>query len=80
MLSTIIRTLWSLHDHESNVVDLFCNFRIFNKVKSRSAHMKSHRPPDAEPKKAKLDPHKMEAAEQTLGRAMGVSTTIGRHT
>ncbi|KDR18555.1 Transcriptional-regulating factor 1 [Zootermopsis nevadensis] len=54
--------------------------KVFNKVKSRSAHMKSHRPPDAEPKKAKLDPHKMEAAEQTLGRAMGVSTTIGRHT
>jgi len=42
--------------------------------------MKSHRPPDAEPKKAKLDPHKMEAAEQTLGRAVGVSTTICRHT
>lgn len=42
--------------------------------------MKSHRPPDAEPKKAKLDPHKMEAAEQTVGRAMGVSTAIGRHT
>lgn len=29
--------------------------RVFNKVKSRSAHMKSHRPPDAEPKKPKLD-------------------------
>nr|CAD7257036.1 unnamed protein product [Timema shepardi] len=40
--------------------------KVFNKVKSRSAHMKSHRPPDAEPKKPKLDPHKMEAAEQTL--------------
>nr|CAD7568437.1 unnamed protein product [Timema californicum] len=51
--------------------------KVFNKVKSRSAHMKSHRPPDAEPKKPKLDPHKMEAAEQTLGRAMCVSSTIG---
>ncbi|XP_050443678.1 uncharacterized protein LOC126847469 isoform X2 [Adelges cooleyi] len=29
--------------------------KVFNKVKSRSAHMKSHRPPDAEPKKPKLD-------------------------
>jgi len=67
-------------DHKTNVPDNFFNFRVFNKVKSRSAHMKSHRPPDAEPKKAKLDPHKMEAAEQTLGRAVGVSTTICRHT
>lgn len=57
-------------------------FRVFNKVKSRSAHMKSHRPPDAEPKKPKLDSHKMEVAEQNLGRSMGVTTTIGlvRHT
>lgn len=68
------------HEDKTNVPDLFCNFRVFNKVKSRSAHMKSHRPPDAEPKKAKLDPHKMEAADQTLGRAVGVSTTICRHT
>lgn len=44
--------------------------------------MKSHRPPDAEPKKPKLDSHKMEVAEQNLGRSMGVTTTIGlvRHT
>ncbi|XP_066995962.2 serine-rich adhesin for platelets [Anabrus simplex] len=54
--------------------------KVFNKVKSRSAHMKSHRPPDAEPKKPKLDPHKMEAAEQTLGRAVGVTTTISTTT
>lgn len=32
-----------------------CCFRVFNKVKSRSAHMKSHRPLDAEPKRAKLE-------------------------
>nr|CAI5843702.1 unnamed protein product [Callosobruchus analis] len=25
--------------------------RVFTKIKSRSAHMKSHRPPDAEPSK-----------------------------
>lgn len=33
---------------------LLC-FRVFNKVKSRSAHMKSHRPLDAEPKRPKLE-------------------------
>lgn len=27
--------------------------RVFTKIKSRSAHMKSHRPPDAEPVKRK---------------------------
>lgn len=27
--------------------------RVFSKIKSRSAHMKSHRPPDAEPSKRK---------------------------
>lgn len=44
--------------------------------------MKSHRPPDAEPKKPKLDPHKLEMAEQTVGRAMGVSSSsisVQRH-
>lgn len=30
-------------------------FRVFNKVKSRSAHMKSHRPSDAEPKRPKIE-------------------------
>ena len=30
----------------SNAWFLFASFRVFNKVKSRSAHMKSHRPPD----------------------------------
>ncbi|XP_038206900.1 transcriptional-regulating factor 1-like [Zerene cesonia] len=29
--------------------------KVFNKVKSRSAHMKSHRPLDAEPKRPKLE-------------------------
>ncbi|RVE54322.1 hypothetical protein evm_001149 [Chilo suppressalis] len=29
--------------------------KVFNKVKSRSAHMKSHRPLDADPKRAKLE-------------------------
>lgn len=28
-------------------------YRVFTKIKSRSAHMKSHRPPDAEPIKRK---------------------------
>lgn len=36
------------------IVYLLC-FRVFNKVKSRSAHMKSHRPLDAEPKRPKLE-------------------------
>lgn len=30
-------------------------FRVFNKVKSRSAHMKSHRPPDADSKRPRVD-------------------------
>ncbi|KAI5746256.1 hypothetical protein M8J77_001604 [Diaphorina citri] len=33
--------------------------KVFNKVKSRSAHMKSHRPPDAEPKHKKLPDHRL---------------------
>lgn len=36
------------------ICTLLC-FRVFNKVKSRSAHMKSHRPLDAEPKRPKLE-------------------------
>lgn len=36
------------------IVYMLC-FRVFNKVKSRSAHMKSHRPLDAEPKRPKLE-------------------------
>ncbi|RZF47416.1 hypothetical protein LSTR_LSTR007343 [Laodelphax striatellus] len=71
--------------HHSEPIEEFpCKIcgKVFNKVKSRSAHMKSHRPPDAEPKKPKLDPHKLEMAEQTVGRAMGVtssSITVQRH-
>lgn len=34
-----------------NVLFLFC--RVFTKIKSRSAHMKSHRPPDTEPVRRK---------------------------
>ncbi|KAF6216062.1 hypothetical protein GE061_000400 [Apolygus lucorum] len=34
--------------------------KIFNKVKSRSAHMKSHRPPDADIRKLKVDLMKSE--------------------
>lgn len=37
-----------------NSCNLLC-FRVFNKVKSRSAHMKSHRPLDAESKRPKLE-------------------------
>ena len=59
--------------------DFFSFSRVFNKVKSRSAHMKSHRPPDADAKKPKLDPHKLEAAEQTLARTLAVTSTISRH-
>ncbi|XP_039282928.1 mucin-5AC [Nilaparvata lugens] len=65
--------------HHPEPIDEFpCKIcgKVFNKVKSRSAHMKSHRPPDAEPKKPKLDPHKLEMAEQTVGRAMGVTSSI----
>ncbi|XP_059484351.1 mucin-5AC-like isoform X2 [Neocloeon triangulifer] len=32
--------------------------KVFGKIKSRSAHMKSHRPPDAEPKRPKADNNK----------------------
>ncbi|KAL1110103.1 hypothetical protein AAG570_008180, partial [Ranatra chinensis] len=55
--------------------------KIFNKVKSRSAHMKSHRSADSETRKPKLDSHKLEIAEQSAGRSMGVSsssTTVNR--
>ncbi|XP_075222502.1 uncharacterized protein LOC142325068 isoform X2 [Lycorma delicatula] len=64
--------------HSEPVEEFPCKIcgKVFNKVKSRSAHMKSHRPPDAEPKKPKLDPHKLEMAEQTVGRAMGVSSSM----
>lgn len=64
--------------------------RVFNKVKSRSAHMKSHRPLDAEPKnkssRPASDPHRntpnsvephrtVDSVEQAMGRAMGITTT-----
>ncbi|XP_037876150.1 uncharacterized protein LOC105841398 isoform X1 [Bombyx mori] len=41
--------------------------KVFNKVKSRSAHMKSHRPLDAETKKSKLE-KPYEKAEKSDGR------------
>ena len=37
--------------------------------------MKSHRPPDAEPKKSKVDTHKAELAEQAVGRTVGVTSS-----
>ncbi|XP_050306418.1 uncharacterized protein LOC126743390 isoform X2 [Anthonomus grandis grandis] len=32
--------------------------KVFSKIKSRSAHMKSHRPPDAEPSRRRTNDHK----------------------
>ncbi|XP_022116565.2 uncharacterized protein LOC110994315 isoform X1 [Pieris rapae] len=45
--------------------------KVFNKVKSRSAHMKSHRPLDAEPKRPKLEKpyEKVEADERSQATA-----------
>ncbi|KAF4527355.1 hypothetical protein B566_EDAN001134 [Ephemera danica] len=41
--------------------------KVFGKVKSRSAHMKSHRPPDAEPKRPKNDQqHQQQQHQQSL--------------
>lgn len=47
----------------SNSYILLC-FRVFNKVKSRSAHMKSHRLHDAESKRSKHE-KPYEKVEQT---------------
>ncbi|XP_046658292.1 serine-rich adhesin for platelets-like isoform X2 [Homalodisca vitripennis] len=51
--------------------------KVFNKVKSRSAHMKSHRPPDAEPKKPKVDSHLTD--QTTVTRTLAVSSSLQRH-
>ncbi|XP_024080741.1 uncharacterized protein LOC106672933 isoform X1 [Cimex lectularius] len=48
--------------------------KIFNKVKSRSAHMKSHRPPDAEIRKPKTDSAKMEGTEPSSGKGVNLTT------
>lgn len=55
VVSTTILSIWYINYPRINNNKLCFHFRIFTKVKSRSAHMKSHRPPDAEPKKPKLD-------------------------
>nr|XP_024217845.1 uncharacterized protein LOC106689252 [Halyomorpha halys] len=49
--------------------------KVFNKVKSRSAHMKSHRPPDAEVKKQKSDLNK-DTGILSLTRTGSVSSSM----
>ncbi|XP_047537130.1 zinc finger protein 541 isoform X3 [Vanessa atalanta] len=46
--------------------------KVFNKVKSRSAHMKSHRPLDAEPKRPKLE-KPYEKVEKTDDKSQATS-------
>lgn len=56
VISNTIRLIFDISTTCDQItIQLYICFRIFTKVKSRSAHMKSHRPPDAEPKKPKLD-------------------------
>uniref|UniRef100_A0A8D8YZU9 Transcriptional-regulating factor 1 n=2 Tax=Cacopsylla melanoneura TaxID=428564 RepID=A0A8D8YZU9_9HEMI len=59
--------------------------KVFSKVKSRSAHMKSHRPLDSEPKHNKnslkttssepLSVRPLDNGDPTISRAMGTSST-----
>ncbi|CAG9565563.1 unnamed protein product [Danaus chrysippus] len=51
--------------------------KVFNKVKSRSAHMKSHRPLDAEPKRPKLEKpyEKVERSERQQNTKANSSVT-----
>ncbi|XP_068619111.1 zinc finger protein 541 [Battus philenor] len=52
--------------------------KVFNKVKSRSAHMKSHRPLDAEPKRPKLE-KPYEKVERPDDRAHATAEYQNKH-